>query len=496
MLANYTRRLIGAPLWQRWFGARRPGTAPGKDAADWQAEGDVARAQGNWGAAQAAYNEYLALIPNNFAIWVQLGHALKESGNYSGANTAYLRALALRETDHDLLENIGHLHKLQGNQQSALDFYARSQLIHPNREVERAMRDVRERQAGRFPGVGAPVRTEEIRRIIAGAPLFDAAWYRQTYQDAGLNDGSPLDHYLAVGTYERRSPGPDFDPIWYLRRYGDIVRDEASAHFDPLLHYLEIGKAQGRVIRKPVVSLITAQEVLASVRDLDPELLTNAALDDLSALPIVDRVPDGRAYDNFVRVFRSLPNQPAAIICLRSAPRDDAVIQALAQSGSERILVLICDESPLGAVLPTCGEVVLRFLSDIDQECGIEERAQTLAYLVQAVRPEKILNLNSDSCWEIYARRGRAVSALTSEFAYFQREDTLMAGLLVGPALSHFRDSALELSGVYCDSIDIYDKIVKINGLAKSISSKFIKVDSDLTHVVAHFLATLSLGGV
>ena len=59
-----------------------------------------------------------------------------------------------------------------------------------------------------------------------------------------ISDADPALHYLLVGAAEGRSPGPDFDGEWYLRRHPDVLmRGE-----NPLLHYIERGRSEGRDI--------------------------------------------------------------------------------------------------------------------------------------------------------------------------------------------------------------------------------------------------------
>jgi len=117
------------------------------------------------------------------------------------------------------------------------------------------------------------------RRLLAGSPLFDAAWYRDThaeglagsdpfadYLGGGAAEGrdpspffatrwylqtnpdvarsgmNPLVHYLRFGQHEGRRPNPDFDPRWYLTTYPDVAR----SGLEPFAHYFRYGRAEGR----------------------------------------------------------------------------------------------------------------------------------------------------------------------------------------------------------------------------------------------------------
>ena len=59
------------------------------------------------------------------------------------------------------------------------------------------------------------------RRLISESGFFDAAWYRETYDDVP-SDADPLDHYLNRGAVRGYAPGPTFDPHDYLARYPDV----------------------------------------------------------------------------------------------------------------------------------------------------------------------------------------------------------------------------------------------------------------------------------
>ncbi|MDE4915353.1 rhamnan synthesis F family protein [Methylobacterium sp. 092160098-2] len=79
---------------------------------------------------------------------------------------------------------------------------------------------------------------------IEGSDLFDAEWYRATHVP-DLSPNQAARHYLREGAGHGMKPGPLFDGEWYLGNNADV----ASAGSNPLLHYLESGRAEGRPIR-------------------------------------------------------------------------------------------------------------------------------------------------------------------------------------------------------------------------------------------------------
>ncbi|KNY19428.1 rhamnan synthesis F family protein [Methylobacterium sp. ARG-1] len=79
---------------------------------------------------------------------------------------------------------------------------------------------------------------------IEGSDLFDAEWYRTTHVP-DLSPNQTARHYLREGAVLGMNPGPLFDGGWYLGNNTDV----ATAGSNPLLHYLDSGRAEGRPIR-------------------------------------------------------------------------------------------------------------------------------------------------------------------------------------------------------------------------------------------------------
>jgi lipopolysaccharide biosynthesis protein/GT2 family glycosyltransferase/SAM-dependent methyltransferase len=119
------------------------------------------------------------------------------------------------------------------------------------------------------------------RELIAGSPLFDAAWYLAHYPDVAAAAWDPALHYALHGATERRDPGPKFDAGWYL----DHNTDVKATGVNPLLHYLQQGSAEGRqidVVREPASdpanpSLQTTRDYSAWVKLYDTLTADDAA---------------------------------------------------------------------------------------------------------------------------------------------------------------------------------------------------------------------------
>ncbi|MEU3679256.1 hypothetical protein, partial [Streptomyces griseus] len=100
--------------------------------------------------------------------------------------------------------------------------------------------------------------SQEIRRIIEQSGLFDLELYCRLNPDlASLPD--PLDHYVRHGGFEGRRAHRFFDGRWYTWAYPDV----ATSGMHPLVHYMTIGRPQGRHGGLPAHVLGTIEKMVA-----------------------------------------------------------------------------------------------------------------------------------------------------------------------------------------------------------------------------------------
>lgn len=84
------------------------------------------------------------------------------------------------------------------------------------------------------------------RAILHSSGLFDETFYRKQlahlpHPEEALND--PLTHYLRLGGFMGLDPSEEFDSDWYLR----VNPDVQAAGVNPLLHYVQHGRNEGRL---------------------------------------------------------------------------------------------------------------------------------------------------------------------------------------------------------------------------------------------------------
>ncbi|MGI8932162.1 MAG: hypothetical protein ACR2FK_07280 [Sphingomicrobium sp.] len=104
--------------------------------------------------------------------------------------------------------------------------------------------EVPKRKRRLFPVGAKTQRRQRAVALIEASPLFDSAWYLDTYPDVAASEVDPARHYHEFGWREGRDPGPGFSSKKYLNVHHDV----AALDTNPLLHYFEHGEAEGRLI--------------------------------------------------------------------------------------------------------------------------------------------------------------------------------------------------------------------------------------------------------
>ena len=96
-----------------------------------------------------------------------------------------------------------------------------------------------------------PLNKRAIKRqsdLIAASQWFDAKWYLAQYPDIAADakmSANPARHYLLMGGFEGRNPGPGFDSAYYLAQNPDVV----ESGINPLVHYLKFGEKEQRSVK-------------------------------------------------------------------------------------------------------------------------------------------------------------------------------------------------------------------------------------------------------
>lgn len=83
---------------------------------------------------------------------------------------------------------------------------------------------------------------EQQVAMVEASDIFDGPWYLDRYRDVAELGLGAAEHYVLLGGLLLRDPGPQF----CARLYVEANLDVADSGENPLLHYLEKGRAEGR----------------------------------------------------------------------------------------------------------------------------------------------------------------------------------------------------------------------------------------------------------
>jgi glycosyltransferase involved in cell wall biosynthesis len=72
------------------------------------------------------------------------------------------------------------------------------------------------------------------------AAYVDPEWYLTEYQDGTSAGADPVAHFVTFGFAQGRRPNEFFEPAWYLSAYPDVAAEPA------ILHYIRVGWREGR----------------------------------------------------------------------------------------------------------------------------------------------------------------------------------------------------------------------------------------------------------
>jgi glycosyltransferase involved in cell wall biosynthesis len=304
-----------------------------------------------------------------------------------------------------------------------------------------------------------PAAPSEADRI-AESGLFDPEWYLDTHQDVAAANFPPLLHYMAYGWLEGRATSAEFDGERYLKRYPDI------RGMNPLLHFVDHGRREGRNARPHGKVIDHARAALAGVEDLDPELYGL----DYFADPDLLEVVDGSTHNIVDRALAVLVSEigtpPSHIVFLPWLIHGGSdlvachAVRAIAEArGPEAVLVVLTDHDREEALRLLPDGVRKISFSRTQPTLTTKERTDLVELLVRGLQPEAILNVNSRACWEMMRYRGRLIRNFTRSYAMLFCPDFLPDGRRGGYSDLYLRDSLPMLSGVYFDNATFIEEV-------------------------------------
>jgi glycosyltransferase involved in cell wall biosynthesis/GT2 family glycosyltransferase/chemotaxis protein histidine kinase CheA len=116
---------------------------------------------------------------------------------------------------------------------------------------------------------------ENDAALIRSSGLFDEAWYIRHNPDIVQAKVDPVQHYLLVGAFEGRDPGPAFNSKAYLANYKDVKK----ADLNPLVHFINHGRDEGRLANPKQA------KILRGGKQADKQVITSESVESEIILP-------------------------------------------------------------------------------------------------------------------------------------------------------------------------------------------------------------------
>jgi GT2 family glycosyltransferase/glycosyltransferase involved in cell wall biosynthesis len=189
------------------------------------------------------------------------------------------------------------------------------------------------------------VAVETIRQ----SGLFDARYY------AGQRYGLPVEldeaiaHYIETGCGEGLDPGPGFSTRFYLGVNDDVV----DAGCNPLLHYIQYGKAEGRAaVPRHIPSRINSVPPPVAPAEAEWDRINMRQAAEAPAVDVM--VPVYRGYDETLRCLFSVLSTPQKtpfrLVVVNDCSPEPRLEDALARLAGRGLIELHRTERNLGFV--------------------------------------------------------------------------------------------------------------------------------------------------
>ena len=291
---------------------------------------------------------------------------------------------------------------------------------------------------------------------------LDRDAYLDAYQDVKAAGIDPVNHWLEHGMVEGR----------FLYPGATVVSGDIANQFDNTLwqRFTWRGRSVAVRIMKPVTAPLIAQ-IVAQARH-DPGVLA-AGVSALGGLRQLDG-PDllGRDGVDPRSIFAAIPERPDVIVVVPFLREGNAekyasdLVGSLAALGHGKILVIVTDdtaETASGweslAILAPLTTTQVVFWPDI---CGPSFREpKYFARLVNALRPPRLVVINSRIGLDVTAGFGRGLSKLTKLYCVYFGRDSHEDGSL---AAARYAYRTLPYSLAVTDNIEVATTLRRLWG--------------------------------
>jgi glycosyltransferase involved in cell wall biosynthesis len=219
------------------------------------------------------------------------------------------------------------------------------------------------------------------------------------------------------------------------------------------------------------------KDALIELATLDGDLLQLKPIAD--ALPVCDGVRRDRAANAWARLFNSIECPYSHLIFVPWLKRGGADLvaahathAAIEKFGLDKVLVIVTDDNSAEATDWLPDNCHVKILSELELELTSEERAEIVAWLIQALRPKAALNVNSLATWMVMKRMSLPLSQVSNLFATLFCHDYNSDGDRLGYANLFLRDAIDSLTKIYFDNEKFKSEIMCQYALPPSIQAK------------------------
>ena len=299
---------------------------------------------------------------------------------------------------------------------------------------------------------------------------FSDAHFRDRHPDL-ISEGLPsLVSYLENESALQVTPSPAFDPKAYLDKYQDL-----SADMCLLRHFVAHGRKEGR---SPVTSNIPDRLMveLLELAKIEPLLVTAK-----SGLKKIVRYPVGRGSVFLPRLARArFKSDIDVVVCapwISLGGADLIATYALRayqeRFGIAKVLLIVTDRKCIDVPSWIPDNTRIFCLDEESDFASMEEKVESLHSVVGTLSPSKIVNVNSNACWEMYRRYGVQLSTALDLYAYlfcFEQDED---GSMTGHISTYVPDTVDIMTGFFCDNARVIDRIRTVYGFTDDVIDKF-----------------------
>lgn len=322
--------------------------------------------------------------------------------------------------------------------------------------------------------------------LVENSDLFDKDWYISNNPDLG--DSDPIEHFIKIGGIEGRSASPRFD----CARYLDLNLDIKEAKLNPLIHYLRYGHSEGRYTGAEETPIrITSKDIIRryknliqkSVREVgvfEAAVTNDPVLKDMKGLPWTFSLNSSLLWRAWKNIFNSINHDIKCIVFVPWLAKGGAdlvavniIRAAIEKHGSNKVLLVLADYDNKDSIdwLPDTTQWIA--FSDFGLLTH-EDREKLIESLVFALQPTSVINVNSYACWDVFSKKGKALSQHSNLFVYLFCHDYDSEGKAAGYAATHFYDALPYLTKVYFDNATFLKKLCHEYNLSEEMQKKLV----------------------